>query len=60
MSNEWKDKVIRGGAIAMGAVAAVACMTVIIGLAVGSPAVLRAGSVISPWLPASALLVSSQ
>ena len=46
MSNEWKDKVIRGGAIAMGAVAAVACMTVIIGLAVGSPAVLRAGSVI--------------
>ena len=44
MSNEWKDKVIRGGAIAMGAVAAVACMTGLIGVAVGSPAALRAGS----------------
>ena len=41
MSNEWKDKVIRGGTIAMGAVAAVVCMTVIIGLAVGSPGSLR-------------------
>ena len=46
MSNKWKDLIIRGGFIAVGTVAAVGCVTGLIGIAVGSPAALRAGSVI--------------
>jgi hypothetical protein len=53
MTDKWKDRIIRGGAIAVGTVAGVGCVTGLIGVAVGSPAVLRAGSVISPRSPAS-------
>ena len=46
MTDKWKDRIIRGGFISVGTVAAVGCVTGLIGVAVGSPAVLRAGSVI--------------
>ena len=46
MSNEWKDRIIRGGAIAMMTVAALGCMTGLIGLTVGHPGALRAGTVL--------------
>ena len=43
MSNEWKNRIIRVGAIAVMAVAAPGCVTALIGLAVGIPGALRAG-----------------
>ena len=46
MSNEWKDRIIRGGAIAVMALAAPGCVTALIGLAVGIPGALRAGTVL--------------
>ena len=46
MTDKWKDRIIRGGAIVVGTVAGVGCVTGLIGVAVGSPAVLRAGSAI--------------
>ena len=46
MTDKWKDRIIRGGAIVVGTVAGVGCVTGLIGIAVGSPAVLRAGSAI--------------
>ncbi|MCE2423412.1 MAG: hypothetical protein J4G03_08945 [Gemmatimonadetes bacterium] len=46
MSNEWKDRVIRGGFIAVAIVSGVGCVTGLIAVAVGSPAALRAASVI--------------
>ena len=46
MTDKWKDRIIRGGFISVGTVAAVGCVTGLISVAVGSPAVLRAGSVI--------------
>ena len=46
MTDKWKDRIIRGGFIAVGTVAGVGCVTGLIAVAVGSPAVLRAGSVI--------------
>ena len=42
MSNEWKDRIIRGGVIAMSAVAAVACVLALIAVTVGAPAAGRA------------------
>ena len=46
MTDKWKDRIIRGGFIAVGTVAGVGCVTGLIAVAVGSPAVLRAGSAI--------------
>ena len=46
MSNEWKDRVIRGGAIMVMTVAAPECVTALIGLATGIPVALRAGAVL--------------
>ena len=43
MSNEWKNRIIRVGAIAVMAVAAPGCVTTLIGLAVGIPGALHAG-----------------
>ena len=42
MSNEWKDRVIRGGAIAMGVVAGIGCVCALIAAILGIPAVGRA------------------
>ena len=46
MSNEWKNRIIRVGAIAVMAVAAPGCITGLIGIAVGIPGALRAGTVL--------------
>ena len=46
MSNEWKDRIIRVGAITVMAVAAPGCVTALIGLATGIPGTLRAGAVL--------------
>ena len=37
MSNKWKDRIIRGGFIAVGTVAAVGCVTGLIAVAVSFP-----------------------
>ena len=60
MSNKWKDRIIRGGFIAVGTVAAVGCVTGLIGRRRELPLPSSGpGASFSPWLPASALLVSS-
>ena len=46
MSNEMKDRIIRGCAIAVMAVAAPGCLTALICLATGLPGALRAGTVL--------------
>ena len=46
MSNQWKDRIIRGSAIAVMTVAAPGCVTALIGLAAGLPGALRAGTVL--------------
>ena len=53
MSNEWKDRVIRGGFVTIATVAAVGCVSALIAVTMGAPAALRAGSAFSPWLPES-------
>ena len=42
MTDEWKDRVIRGGAIAMGVVAGIGCVCALIAAILGIPAVGRA------------------
>ena len=44
MSNQWKDRIIRGSAIAMMTVAAPGCVTALIGIVAGLPGALRAGT----------------
>ena len=46
MTDEWKDRIIRVGAIAVMAVAAPGCITGLIGITVGIPGALRAGTVL--------------
>ena len=46
MTDKWKDRIIRGGAIAVGTVAGVGCVTALIGIAAGLPGALRAGTVL--------------
>ena len=46
MSNEWKDRVIRGGFVTIATVAAVGCVSALIAVTMGTPAALRAGSAI--------------
>ena len=48
MSNEMKDRLIRGDSIMVMTVAAPGCVTALIGLAVGIPGALRAeGSILA-------------
>lgn len=38
MSNQWKDRVIRGGAMAMGVITGIGCVCGLIAIALGVPA----------------------
>ena len=46
MTDKWKDRIVKGGFIAVGTVAGVGCVTGLIAVALGSPAALRAASAI--------------
>ena len=46
MTDQWKDRIIRGGAIAVMTVAALGCMVGLTGVMVGYPGALRAGGII--------------
>ncbi len=46
MTDKWKDRIIRGGAIVVGALGLTGAVTGMAGYAAGEPPVLRAGAVI--------------
>ena len=46
MSNEWKDRVIRGGIVVVGAMGLIGAMVGLTGIAVGYPGVVRASVII--------------
>ena len=46
MTNQWKDRIIRGGAIAVMTVAALGCMVWLTSIMAGYPGALRAGGII--------------
>ena len=46
MTDQWKDRIIRGGAIAVMTVAALGCMVWLTGIMAGYPGALRAGGII--------------
>lgn len=46
MTNKWKDRVIRGGTIAMATVSVLGCVTALIAVTVGSAAAGRASVII--------------
>ena len=46
MTDKWKDRVIRGGAIVVGTMGIIGAMVGLIGIMAGYPGVLRAGAII--------------
>ncbi len=46
MSNEWKDRVIRGGIVVVGAMGSIGAMVGLTGVMVGYPGVVRASVII--------------
>ena len=46
MSNEWKDRVIRGGVVVVCAMGSIGAMVGLTGIAVGYPGVVRASVII--------------
>ena len=46
MTDQWKDRIIRGGAIAVMTVAALGCMVWLTSIIAGYPGALRAGGII--------------
>ena len=46
MSNEWEDRIIKGGFIVVGTVAGIGCVTAFIAVIMGAPVALRAASAI--------------
>ena len=46
MSNEWKDRVIRGGIVVVCAMGSIGAMVGLTGIAVGYPGVVRASVII--------------
>ena len=59
MSNEWKDRVIRGGVIVVGTMGIIGAMVGLTGIMAGYPGVVPPASSSSPWPPASVLHPSS-